>query len=372
MNAHLVTRVGVALLLATMAQVTPLRASVAAGWTSESWSTEDGLPSNSINGLLQTRDGYVWIATWNGLVRFDGARFTIYDTASHPSLASNRLTSIYEDAAGDLWLSTEQHELVRYHRGRFSTYGDMEGLPGGAVHSFYQELGGTLWIGGNSGAARVVQGRLERVPADLLRSRVTSMLRDREGAMWFGTSFAGVTRLSGNTIKTWYEAEGLPAGDVFALHQRRSGEIVAGATGGLFRFAGARWERIELPPEVRHASVYAAEEGDHGVTWLLTDRGTVRWDGDRFHHEPNSAPWVFRRDRPFRRDAERAGWSNTGNRLYRDGERIFETADVITATLHDREGNAWLGTSRSGLHRLRQSRFTIYRSGESLASDQVY
>lgn len=371
MKSEPVLRRCAAFVVAMVAQAALLSASVAPGWIVESWTTRTGLPSNSVNDLVQTRDGYLWIATWNGLARFDGARFTLYNTTTHPDLASNRLTSIREDSDGSLWLSTEQNHLVRYLRGRFSTFGESEGLVGGEVHCFYREPDGTLWVGDNAGAARIRGGQLERIAKDVVRARVVSILRDRGGALWFG-SFGGITRLAAGTTTRWHQREGLPNGEVLALFQTSSGQIMAGTTEGLLRHIGDRWERIELPPTVGRAAVHAIEEGDDAELWLATARGIVRRDKEGFHYESNSAPWIFRRDRPFRRDTERTGWSNTGNRLYRDRVLIFDSSDVIMSTLHDREGNVWIGTWQSGLHRIRQSRFTIYGKERGLVSEKVY
>src|SRR5262249_47263011 len=92
---------------------------VAPGYVSEHWSVADGLPVNSINSILQSRDGYLWLATFDGLVRFDGVRFQTVDNDSDQSTPSSRWISVHEGSDGSLWLSTEQHHLVRYKDGRF-------------------------------------------------------------------------------------------------------------------------------------------------------------------------------------------------------------------------------------------------------------
>src|SRR5262245_12121647 len=92
-------------------------------WVHESWTARDGLPVNSINALLQTRDGYIWAATFDGLVRFDGVRFTVYNSANAPGLPSNRIVALFEARDGAIWLTTEQSQLVRFHRGRFERIG---------------------------------------------------------------------------------------------------------------------------------------------------------------------------------------------------------------------------------------------------------
>ena len=74
----------------------------------DSWTTEKGLPQNSVTSLLQSRDGYLWVGTFGGLARFDGLKFTVFDTGNSPGLQSNRIISLFEDRAGIIWIGTEQ------------------------------------------------------------------------------------------------------------------------------------------------------------------------------------------------------------------------------------------------------------------------
>src|SRR5215831_14634269 len=71
------------------------------------WTTDNGLPQNSVNALLQTKDGYLWLATFDGLVRYDGVRFVVFNVHNTPGLVSNRFTSLAEDRSGDLWIGTD-------------------------------------------------------------------------------------------------------------------------------------------------------------------------------------------------------------------------------------------------------------------------
>jgi ligand-binding sensor domain-containing protein len=84
------------------------------------WTTDDGLPQNSINSLVQTRDGYLWLTTNDGLVRFDGVRFTVFNKANTSAFFSNRLGFLHEDQSGRLWIYTEGGGLVRYENGSFT------------------------------------------------------------------------------------------------------------------------------------------------------------------------------------------------------------------------------------------------------------
>lgn len=88
----------------------------------ESWTTDDGLPQNTVRAVLQTRDGYLWLTTSDGLVRYDGARFKIFNKANSPGIKSNRFTALFENGDGSLWIGTEDSGATRYREEEFATF----------------------------------------------------------------------------------------------------------------------------------------------------------------------------------------------------------------------------------------------------------
>jgi len=110
-------------------------ASARAQYRFDHWTTDNGLPQNSVHGILQTRDGYMWFTTYDGLARFDGVRFTVFNKSNSPGLASNRFMVVYEDRFGDLWATLDTGSLARMHQGRFTTYTKEQGLPFDGVYS---------------------------------------------------------------------------------------------------------------------------------------------------------------------------------------------------------------------------------------------
>src|SRR5260221_7047641 len=98
------------------------------------WTTDNGLPQNSVNAILQTKDGYLWLATFDGLVRYDGVRFVVFNVHNTPGVTSNRFTSLLEDRSGDLWIGTDDAGIIRYHNGKFTDFkaegqtGPVEGI----------------------------------------------------------------------------------------------------------------------------------------------------------------------------------------------------------------------------------------------------
>lgn len=104
---------------------------VKAQYRIDHWTVDDGLPLNSIYSVIQTQDGYLWMATLDGLVRFDGVRFTVFNKSNSPGIANNRFISLFETAGGDLWAGTEESGAARFHGGRFEHFGAEAGVPRG-------------------------------------------------------------------------------------------------------------------------------------------------------------------------------------------------------------------------------------------------
>ncbi len=110
------------------------------------YTTEDGLPQNSATSVIQTKDGYMWVATFGGLSRFDGIKFTNFTTSNTPQLINNRLTALYEDRHGVLWIGSEDGDLMKLQDGVFSLVKRSEGMPkDGRIYSMWLSNDDILW-----------------------------------------------------------------------------------------------------------------------------------------------------------------------------------------------------------------------------------
>jgi ligand-binding sensor domain-containing protein len=103
--------------------------SISAQYRIDQWTADDGLPQNSVYGIVQTRDGYLWLATVDGLARFDGVRFEVFNKSNSPGIVNNRFVSLFETASGDLWAGIEESGAGRFRGGRFEHFGTETGVP---------------------------------------------------------------------------------------------------------------------------------------------------------------------------------------------------------------------------------------------------
>ncbi|MCP3667545.1 MAG: hypothetical protein GY696_34475 [Gammaproteobacteria bacterium] len=124
----------------------------------ELYSTQEGLPQSTILALIQSKDGFIWLATYEGLARFDGAGFRVFDKSNTPAIKSNRIKALVEDADGTLWVGTSAG-LLRYRRGGFRNFTVKDGLPGDSVTTLYVDGKGILRIGTATGLGRYHEGR---------------------------------------------------------------------------------------------------------------------------------------------------------------------------------------------------------------------
>ncbi len=113
---------------------------------STQWNADSGLPQNSVRGIVQTPDGYMWIATLNGIARFDGVHFTIFDKSNTANISSNRFIAMAQGQGDDFWLVGEDSNVVRHHEGRFRTLGLSDGIRPDSVSSVTDDGKGSIWI----------------------------------------------------------------------------------------------------------------------------------------------------------------------------------------------------------------------------------
>jgi ligand-binding sensor domain-containing protein len=155
----------------------------------QSWQSDSGLPQNTVGAIVQTRDGYLWIGTEEGLVRYDGIDFQVFDPGNTPALHSSLISALAADPTEGLWISTPAG-LVYERAGRFTRYGIAEGLASLTVLGVHVTPAGQLFALTSAGVARLRDGHFERIPA-------TEGLMLTEGANLFAENTHGRMAIAG-------------------------------------------------------------------------------------------------------------------------------------------------------------------------------
>ena len=312
-------------------------------YVQDTWASRHGLLQDSVRAVLPARDGYLWLGTQSGLVRFDGVRFTAYDRHNTPELANDRIRTLAEGLDGSLWIGTDGAGLVRLFKGRFTRLTVRDGLPNDIVFSLHVDQAGLLWIGTAAGGIASYDGRaFTRIPVpDSLRPHYVRAIEDAgDGALWIGSDGGGVARYRAGRFDVMTTAQGLPSNVVWPLLQTRDGALWIGTYGsGLVRHKdGASTlyaERNGLPSNI----VSSLFEDRHGNVWVGTSRGLVRMGAGRM-------------DILTERDGIASDW--------------------IQSIAEDRQGNLWIGTNGGGLSRLTDGAFATYTKRDGLSTDTVY
>lgn len=350
--------------------LTPLPGSP--GYVHEVFTIEDGLPQAGIVRALQARDGFLWIATFDGLARFDGIRFEIFDSGRVPAMGSDRITDLIEGRDGTLWFRSEQGHVVRYSADIFRACGllpdggatcdlDRSGSP--AFTALHEDGSGVVWLAGPAGLFRFASGVLERMPGSVEGSEVTTILQDRRGVLWVGTPRGLWRGRPGRFEPVAMPAEG--SGRIDRLAESDRGEIWVTTPTGAGRVRAGRFE-----PEIPGG--YAVSDGTGGV-WLARPGNLVRQRGGRVETwAAGLSGHPFFPPRQVSVSAEGETWVGWAQTLFRDGVPMLHLAKgQITSVSRDGEGTIWVTLSDSGqLHAVHPARVTTLASG--LASPVIY
>jgi signal transduction histidine kinase/ligand-binding sensor domain-containing protein len=260
------------------------------------WTADNGLPQNSVREILQTQDGYLWFTTFDGLVRFDGVRFTVFNKSNSPGLPGNRFVSLFEDRSGDLWAALETGEVVRRHQGRFATYTQAEGLRTdalpkladdgqGSVVIYYQQfstenaytglvLHAYRWSDGRFQPAEELSSTFSGPPVLADESNRFSFSKVVAGDYWFSTPQRVFHLLRGGGVQVYSEQNGLP-GTLPSLiwgEQRPLQAITRDAAGSLWLTELHSMQSQRLSRQIPEGfDVYGGFADKEGNYWFSTN-----------------------------------------------------------------------------------------------------
>ena len=309
----------------------------------DQWTADNGLPQNSVRSILQSRDGYLWLSTFDGLVRFDGVRFTVFNKSNSPGIITNRFVLLYEDLRSDLWASTENSGLTRLHQGRFTTYTTADGLPYNSIASLGGDgLGNPLMLFDGFRAFRWLDGSF--VPADDLRLQVNGVQsNDIQHIPVFSDLLTKVVCFVDGQMR-WWDLADLPYRPVNPFHGMPDGQgnTWFGAAEGLIKTRNGR-------------VVKAYTEGD-GLPGKQASLVAGRLPLQAVSMSQGGALWITDLD---------------SMESHIVAEQPPEELKIVTS-FADREGNYWFGTLHDGLYRARKQSVTAYAKTRGLIAEEVY
>ncbi len=306
-----------------------------ASYARQAWVMENGLPQNTVQALAQTRDGFVWLGTEVGLVRFDGNGFVLFDRNSNPGLPGNDVRSLLEARDGSFWIGTSEG-LARWKDGSATKFSTANGLPGNVIRALAQDDAGTLWVWTDVGLARFDGYRFQQAGKGRTESRMTYLTVGGSSGFWSDDPGWAPVRET-EPWGTVAERAGLVPDDLQFLARLTNQEFVAGSKSTLVtERGGSVEERFAVGHELPGSRIQSLLADREGCLWIGTNRGLARLVGGKIQLLPITDP--------------------------------LATASVLTL-MEDREGNLWVGTETGGLHILRDQRFKMIDSRDGLSSD---
>jgi len=308
------------------------------------WTTQDGLPINSLEGIIQAADGYLWISTTAGLARFNGDKFENFNRGNTPGLPDDVFLSIAEDQNGALWLGTRRCGIIQYKYGVKRVISKVDGLSSNNILSLFYSPDVGLLVGTDKGLNRVFKKQVSFIslPAGTLSEQINVITSDSGGKIWIGTDnelLVLKTHPKGLTvIDTLLEKHRITA----LAADTKNNLWVGTKETGLFRVSMNHNTPVTREHSWNDKTVYSLyiDPGDGETLWAgIHTLGLIRLKGDRCDSLPNPT--------------------------------AFFANDVI-CIFKDREGNLWTGTNGDGLICFSDSKVLTYTSRNGLSADAVY
>jgi signal transduction histidine kinase/ligand-binding sensor domain-containing protein len=294
----------------------------------DEWTTQNGFPGGAVSAIVQTTDGYLWIGTEKGLVRFDGVTFQLVQQAGQEASAGTSVLGLAADRDGSLWALVHGPTLVHYAKRAAESAPDIV-LPNALITAMCHGSDGNLLLSSiRSGVMAHRDGQFVTIapPTLMPASFVIAMADTGNGDLWLGTRDVGLFRARNGLIAA--VTEGVPDRKINCLMPGEGPELWIGSDNGVVRWDGAAITKTGVPSELAHVQTLAmTRDRDKNVWVAAASAGLVRIS-------PNGVAAAEPRQRR----------PNGGD---------------VTALFEDREGNLWIGSTR-GLERLRAGAFTTY------------
>ncbi|MFP2909928.1 two-component regulator propeller domain-containing protein [Pyxidicoccus sp. 3LFB2] len=340
------------------------------------WGLDDGLPQSSALSLAQGTDGHLFVATQEGLARFDGRIWTVLDQAA--GMPCEEIMALSSAPDGSIWAGTATCGLVRILKGAITHLPTLPGQRGDRVNILERTPEGTLWVGTDHGLARLEANHTFTFLSSLGRADITA-LAAAEGGVWVGTRASGLWRVREGTAER-VTPPGGPLDHVTALTVDAEGTLWVGT------YANGLWSRgstgsFEPGPSDVPSNISALRPARHGGMWVGSETmGFGRLKRNRYTPSksvPANAGVVA-----FLEDTEGSLWVGTFSAALHQlrraeldvvGRPEGLTDDFIWSVYEDREGAVWIGTTGGVLHRWKDGKVTIsYGAEQGLPQGRIF
>lgn len=347
--------------VAAAEQTPPLR-----DYAVDMWTSRNGLPHNSLRGIAQTPEGHLWFATWEGVARYNGLDFDLYDRSTRPGLLDNGIGALYVDRDGALWVSDSRGNVLRRTLdGRWRQWPQHPPAPKVLIQAMQKDSKGRLWLlyEGRGLGYLAADGRMVYEPpqpgAQVNMTLSNWLAVDDKDRVWVGTMDGLKLRGDDGVLRDAPAALGLPPGPAWP-YRAPDGVVWIVTDGALYRMQSGGARRVHVLPGVSHTTAMLQDR--HGDLWLGTEnQGLYRIGSHGVERLPNSRQMQNGRITSLMEDAEGSIWAGGNGGLYRLRETLFTSyttrdglsGDYVRAVIEDDQRRLWIGGA-AGLDRMEQ------------------
>ena len=348
------------------------------------WQTEEGLPHNAVTTIVQTREGYLWLGTYDGLARFDGATFTVFDSNkdSASEMGSSRVVSLFEAGDGGLWIGHETGDLTLYRDGRFESVQINTNYDNRKILGISADESERIWVLREDGRLTGVHGEMVSPSNAGTATRVAALVRNANGGLW--ALYGGeVFRLEGDQLVPLTQGGSFPAGYVAGICASHDGGLWVASNGRVRKWDGhdliddlgpSPWDQSSITAAIETRSgCLAVGTLDQGLYLVFPHRGVLHFNRESgFPHD-----WV----RSLFEDREGTLWAGTGSgglvALRASNVARVDAPDhwqgrVVLSVTAARDGALWVGTEGAGLYRLLDNQWTHFGESNGLSNQFVW
>ena len=361
-------------------------APAAPDYFTRTWQMEQGLPQNKATAVVQAHDGYFWIGTYNGLTRFDGVHFTVFNDNNKPELRSSRITSLFEDADGTLWIGTESGDVSQYKDGHFTIVPVRANWSGGKIYAISSDEAGDVWLMNERGElARVRDGRVLTPSAGVI-AKVVALTRSATGQIWVDREGRVSLLKQGRLLPVGFVAtnsETYPY--IQGIAASRDGGFWVACDGRIRKWRDGQWVADmgvapwgwNIVPNLMETSndVLAGGTSSDGL-WLVFPKQT---NAPALHFDHTSglpSDWVL----SLCEDREKNLWCGTGAGLVLVRPSNLETVSPpdkwkdrpVLSVQPAPDGALWVGTEGAGLYRLKNGVWTNFNSAQGILNSYIW
>jgi signal transduction histidine kinase/ligand-binding sensor domain-containing protein len=301
------------------------------------WTGDNGLVSNNVTGSIQAKSGFIWITTYNGIMRFDGNAVDVFDRQNIPFLLTDAFYKVYEDKQGTLWFASQGSGVVRYKNGKFDPI-HQEKLPK-SIRCLFLDEDGSVWAGSNNEGLFRLHGTeyIEPVHMEIFKGKFVLDITRFNNSIWVATEGDGVYEINGSEIRNFTEKDGLYNDVVNTLSVTSTGTLLIGTSAGLNAFSKGKLLKYDFSKDTR-------------INFVTTDS--------------NNRVWVGSEIGLGRIDSKRQVYEFIGED---DGYPLAR----INSINFDNEGSAWIATGRDGLVQIKQPKLITLTTRTGLSMDRT-